>query len=92
MQRKVLHVVIEPLFIGLLFREENGSSIKGMGIDYAKALENYMGVDGEFIEAPWDICTEVLTAGRHPGDPNTDVVISALPPSTEFLETAYSDT
>jgi hypothetical protein len=52
MQRKVLHVVIEPSLIGLLFREKNGSSLKGMGIDYAKALENYMGVDGEFIEAP----------------------------------------
>jgi ABC-type amino acid transport substrate-binding protein len=92
MQRKVLRVAIEPSFVGLSFREKNGSSLKGMDVDYAKALAKYMGVDCEFIETPWDICTELLTAGRRPGDPTADVVISALPPSTEFLDTAYSDT
>jgi ABC-type amino acid transport substrate-binding protein len=91
-KRKVLRVAIEPSFVGLSFREKNGSSLKGMDVDYAKALANYMGVDCEFIETPWDICTEVLTAGWRPGDPTADVVISALPPSTEFLDTAYSDT
>jgi ABC-type amino acid transport substrate-binding protein len=92
MQRKVLRVAIEPSFVGLSFRQKNGSSLKGMDVDYAKALAKYMGVDCEFIETPWDICTELLTAGRRPGDPTADVVISALPPSTEFLDTAYSDT
>lgn len=92
MQRKVLRVAIEPSFVGLSFREKNGSALKGMDVDYAKALATYMGVDCEFIETPWDICTEVLTAGRRPGDPTADVVISALPPSTEFLDTAYSET
>jgi ABC-type amino acid transport substrate-binding protein len=92
MQRKVLRVAIEPSFVGLSFREKNGSSLKGMDVDYAKALAKYMGVDCEFIETPWDICTELLTAGKRPGDPTADVVISALPPSTEFLDTAYSET
>lgn len=92
MQRKVLRVAIEPSFVGLSFREKSGGTLKGMDVDYAKALANYMGVDCEFIETPWDICTEVLTAGRRPGDLTADVVISALPPSTEFLDTAYSDT
>ena len=92
MQRKVLRVAVEPSFVGLSFREKNGGPLKGMDIDYAKALASYMGVECEFIETPWDICTEGLTAGRRPGDPTADVVISALPPSTEFLDTAYSDT
>ena len=91
-QRKVLRVAIEPSFVGLSFREKPGDQLKGLDADYAKALAKYMGVECQFIETPWDICTEVLTAGRRPGDPTADVVISALPPSTEFLDTAYSET
>ena len=92
MQRNVLRVAIEPSFVGLSFRDKPGDPLKGMDVDYAKALAKYMGVNCEFIETPWDICTEVLTAGQRPGDLTADVVISALPPSTEFLDTAYSET
>lgn len=92
MQRKVLRVAIEPSFVGLSFRDKPGDPLKGLDVDYAKALARYIGVDCEFIETPWDVCTEVLTAGWYPGDLTADVVVSALPPSTEFLDTAYSET
>jgi ABC-type amino acid transport substrate-binding protein len=89
--RGKLRVAIEPNFVGLSFREKLGEPLKGMDVDYAKAFARFLGVECEFIEAPWDMCTELLTAGKRYGEPPADIVISALPPSAEYDNVAYSE-
>ncbi|EMR14194.1 methyl-accepting chemotaxis sensory transducer [Methylophaga lonarensis MPL] len=91
LHRGKLRVAIEPNFVGLSFREKLGEPLKGMDVDYAKAFARYLGVECEFIEAPWDMCTELLTAGKRYGEPPADIVISALPPSAEYDNVAYSE-
>ncbi len=91
LQRGVLRVAIEPNFVGLSFRERLGEPLKGLDVDYAQAFADYLGVKCEFIEAPWDMCTELLSAGKSFGEPPADIVISALPPSAEYGNLAYSD-
>ncbi len=91
LQRGKLRVAIEPNFVGLSFREKLGEPLKGLDVDYARAFARFLGVECEFIEAPWDMCTELLTAGKKYGEPPADVVISALPPSAEYDNVAYSE-
>ncbi|MDO8825195.1 methyl-accepting chemotaxis protein [Methylophaga sp.] len=91
LHRGKLRVAIEPNFVGLSFREKLGEPLKGMDVDYAKAFAHFLGVECEFIEAPWDMCTELLTAGKKYGEPPADIVISALPPSAEYDNIAYSE-
>lgn len=91
LQRGKLRVAIEPNFIGLSFRERIGQPLSGMDVDYATAFAKYLGVDVEFIEVPWDMCTELLTSGMKLGEPMADIVISALPPSAEYDQVAYSE-
>jgi ABC-type amino acid transport substrate-binding protein len=92
LQRGKLRVAIEPNFVGLSFREKLGDSLKGLDVDYAQAFASYLGVECEFIEAPWDTCTELLSAGKRYGEPPADIMISALPPSDEYSNIAYSET
>ncbi|WP_428033530.1 methyl-accepting chemotaxis protein [Amphritea sp.] len=91
LQRGKLRVAIEPSFVGLSFRERLGEPLKGLDVDYATAFARYLGVECEFIETPWDMCTELLTCGKKFGQPPADIVISALPPSAEYDNVAYSD-
>lgn len=91
LQRGTLRVAIEPNFVGLSFRERLGEPLKGLDVDYAQAFAGYLGVKCEFIEAPWDMCTELLSAGKSFGEPPADIVISALPPSAEYGNVAYSN-
>lgn len=91
LQRGKLRVAIEPNFVGLSFREKLSEPLKGLDVDYAKAFARFLGVECEFIEAPWDMCTELLTAGKKYGEPPADIVISALPPSAEYDNVAYSE-
>lgn len=91
LQRGTLRVAIEPNFVGLSFRERLGEPLKGLDVDYAQAFADYLGVKCEFIEAPWDMCTELLSAGKSFGEPPADIVISALPPSAEYGNVAYSN-
>lgn len=91
MKRGTLRVAIEPNFVGLSFRERLGEPLKGLDVDYAKAFASYLGVKCEFIETPWDMCTEMLSAGKKFGEPPADIVISALPPSSEYSNVAYSE-
>ena len=56
LQRGKLRVAIEPNFVGLSFREKLGEPLKGLDVDYARAFARYLGVECEFIEAPWDMC------------------------------------
>lgn len=91
LQRGTLRVAIEPNFVGLSFRERLGEPLKGLDVDYAQAFADYLGVKCEFIEASWDMCTELLSAGKSFGEPPADIVISALPPSAEYGNVAYSN-
>ncbi len=91
LRRGTLRVAIEPNFVGLSFREKLGEPLKGLDVDYARAFARFLGVECEFIEAPWDMCTELLTVGKKYGEPPADVVISALPPSAEYDNVAYSE-
>ncbi len=91
LRRGKLRVAIEPNFVGLSFREKLGEPLKGLDVDYATAFARYLGVECEFIETPWDMCTELLTSGKKFGQPPADIVISALPPSAEYDNVAYSE-
>lgn len=90
-QRGRLRVAVEPNFVGLSFRERVGGELEGLDVDYAKAFAKYLGVKCEFLEVPWDMCTELLASGRRYGEPMADIVISALPPSSEYEDIAYSE-
>jgi len=48
-------------------------------------------VKPEFIEHPWDRCTELLHLGAASGQPMADVVWSALPPNVAYRGVAFSD-
>lgn len=91
LQRGTLRVAVEPNFVGLSFRERLGEPLKGLDIDYAKAFAKFLGVSCDFIETPWDMCTELLSAGKRFGEPPADIVISALPPSAQYSNVAYSE-
>ena len=87
-----LRVAIEPSFVGLSFRKTAADSLIGLDVEYAKALTRHLGVQCEFVEAPWDTLTELLYAGRVPNEAPVDVVLSALPPSDTYEGVAYSET
>ena len=91
-QRGNIRVAIEPEFVGLSFRKNSTSSLSGLDVDYAHCLAKYLGVTCEFVEVPWDICTDALTIGVNTNSPPADVIISALPPSAEYENVAYSET
>lgn len=85
-----LRVAIEPAFTGLSFRRNAGGPLTGLDVEYVEAFARYLGVRAEFVECPWDQCTELLEAGRNPGEAPADLVWSALPPSAAFEGVAYS--
>jgi len=86
-----LRVAIEPAFKGLSFRLRPGEPLIGLDVDYAKAFARYLGVALECVEHPWDQCTELLHAGRRPGEADADLVWSALPPNAAYQGVAFSD-
>ena len=88
--RGTLRIAIEPAFKGLSFRQREGSPLIGLDVDYAQAFARHLGVTADFVECAWDACTELLEAGRHPGEAPADIVWSALPPSAAFEGVAYS--
>jgi len=90
--RGTLRVAIEPAFIGLSFRLDPAEPLRGLDVDYAQAFANWLGVDCEFVEHPWDVVTELLFSGKEPGAPRADVVWSALPPNESYGPVAYSET
>src|SRR5690606_20860269 len=76
------------------FRKPGAGSaarLVGLDVEYAEAFAKWLGVAAEFVPHPWDLCTELLHAGRNPGEPEADVVWSALPPNVRWLGVAYSE-
>ena len=90
--RGKLRVAIEPAFIGLSFRLDPSEPLRGLDVDYAKAFADWLGVECEFMEHPWDVVTELLFCGKEPGAPKADLVCSALPPNESYGPVAYSET
>ncbi len=90
-QRGILRVAVEPQFVGLSFRRKPGEPLQGLDISYAQALAKHLGVRCEFVETPWDLCTERLFSSEQPGGAPADIVISALPPDEGYAHVAYSD-
>jgi len=91
-QRGVLRVAIEPAFKGLSFRKRPGDALSGLDVDYAKAFAKHLSVRIEFVEYPWDQCTELLHAGTKRGKVEADLVWSALPPNSAWQGVAFSET
>ncbi|GAB2181745.1 hypothetical protein DLREEDagrD3_19680 [Denitratisoma sp. agr-D3] len=91
-RRGVLRVAIEPAFKGLSFRMKPGEPLRGLDVDYATAFARHLGVKVEFVEHPWDQCTELLHAGQRRGNAEADLVWSALPPNAAWRGVAFSDT
>lgn len=92
LRRGRLRVAVEPGFVGLSFRRRPGAPLAGLDIDYATAFAQYLGVQPEFVEHPWDQLPQLLFHGRTPAEAPADVVWSALPPNEGFRGVAYSDT
>lgn len=90
MKRGRLRIAIEPDFKGLSFRGPSGR-FTGLDVEYAEAFARWLGVNPEFVHQPWDLCTELLHAGRKPGEAEADLVWSALPPNARWQGVAYSE-
>lgn len=88
-RRGRLRVAIEPDFKGLSFKGPNGRFM-GLDVEYAEAFAKWLGVAVEFVPQPWDLCAELLHAGRRRGEAECDVVWSALPPNVRWRGVAYS--
>ncbi|MGF1626019.1 MAG: methyl-accepting chemotaxis protein [Alphaproteobacteria bacterium] len=91
-KRGTLRVAIEPAFVGLSFRPKPGAALQGLDVDYAQAFARALGVACEFVETPWDVATELLHVGAKREAARADVVWSALPPSPDYVDIAYSET
>jgi len=89
-RRGILRVAIEPDFKGLSFKGPAGR-FTGLDVEYAEAFGKWLGVAVEFVPHPWDLCAELLHAGRKRGEPECDVIWSALPPNARWLGVAYSE-
>ena len=89
--RGKVRIAVEPAFVGLSFRLRPGGPLMGLDIDYATAFAKWLGVTAEFVEYPWDQCTELLHLGAKPGDAPVDLVWSALPPNAAYRGTAFSE-
>ncbi len=91
-KRGRIRVAIEPAFVGLSFRRNPSEPLRGLDADYIQAFADWLGVEVEFIEQPWDVVTELLYTGPRAGEPKADLVWSALPPDASYAGLAYSET
>lgn len=90
-RRGKLRVAIEPAFVGLSFRRSATGRLRGLDVDYASAFARWLGVGCDFVEHPWDQCTELLELGRSSGEMPADLVWSALPPNAAYVGVAFSE-
>jgi ABC-type amino acid transport substrate-binding protein len=89
-RRGTVRVAVEPDFKGLSFQGPAGA-FTGLDVEYAEAFGKWLGVAVEFVPQPWDLCAELLHAGRKRGEAECDLVWSALPPNARWLGVAYSE-
>ncbi|MEM7172407.1 MAG: transporter substrate-binding domain-containing protein [Pseudomonadota bacterium] len=92
MAQNKIRVAIEPSFVGLSFRRQANGPLLGLDVDYIHAFSNWLGVEVELVEHPWDIITELLYSGPEPGQAPADLAWSALPPNEDYGQVAFSET
>jgi ABC-type amino acid transport substrate-binding protein len=80
----------DPGGLGISFRLTDGEPLRGLDIDYVRAFCDWLGVEPEFVEFPWDRCVDLLRIGRHRGEPPVDCMWNALPPSAAYSNIAFS--
>ena len=90
-RRGKIRIAVEPAFVGLSFHLRPGAPLTGLDIDYATAFAKWLGVKPDFVEYPWDQCTEILHLGPNPGEAPADLVWSALPPNAAYRGVAFSE-
>ncbi|WP_322107691.1 methyl-accepting chemotaxis protein [Dongia mobilis] len=90
-RRGKIRIAVEPAFVGLSFHLRPGAPLTGLDIDYATAFAKWLGVKPDFVEYPWDQCTELLHLGPNPGEAPADLVWSALPPNAAYRGVAFSE-
>ncbi|MFN3881199.1 MAG: methyl-accepting chemotaxis protein [Nitrincola lacisaponensis] len=89
--RGVIRIAIEPDFKGLSFRSGNHAPLQGFDAEMARHFAQSIGVKCEFIEQPWDLCTQLLDCHDHPDETAVDLVWSALPPDPNYEGVAFSE-
>ena len=87
-----IRIAIEPDFKGLSFRQPGQAGpLIGLDAELASEFARSLGVACTFIEYPWDRCPQLLDAGPRRGEPEVDLVWSALPPSASYRRLAFSN-
>ncbi|MBR9882285.1 MAG: transporter substrate-binding domain-containing protein [Oceanospirillales bacterium] len=89
-QRKKLRIAIEPDFKGLSFRTGKHAKLQGFDAEIAQRFARWLGVECEFHEHPWDLCTQLLDCGPTRENHEVDLVWSALPPDPGYKGVAFS--
>ncbi|QEW06472.1 methyl-accepting chemotaxis protein [Nitrincola iocasae] len=89
--RGVVRIAIEPDFKGLSFRTTDNAPLQGFDADMARLFAQSLGVKCQFVEQPWDLCTQLLDCGDRPGEAEVDLVWSALPPDPNYEGVAFSE-
>ncbi|WP_417580777.1 methyl-accepting chemotaxis protein [Nitrincola sp.] len=90
-ERGVVRIAIEPDFKGLSFRTTDSAPLQGFDAEMAQMFAQSLGVKCQFIEQPWDLCTQLLDCGDRPGEAEVDLVWSALPPDPNYEGVAFSE-
>lgn len=90
-QRKRLRIAIEPDFKGLSFRNGGQGPLQGFDAEIARRFAAWLGVECEFVEHPWDLCTQLLDCGARRSEQEVDLVWSALPPDPGYEDVAFSN-
>ncbi|MFV8833394.1 methyl-accepting chemotaxis protein [Aquisalimonas sp. APHAB1-3] len=89
--RGAVRIAIEPAFQGVSFRKAADQPLQGLDAEIAMAFARWLGVECEFVEHPWALCTQLLEAGRTRGEPEADIAWSALPPVAGYDRAAFSE-
>lgn len=89
--RKRVRIAVEPDFKGLSFRNAGAEPLQGFDAEIARRFAAWLGVECEFVEHPWDLCTQLLDCGAQRGEQEVDLVWSALPPDPGYEGVAFSN-
>ncbi len=90
-QRGRIRIAIEPEFRGLSFKNPKTRRLEGFDAEIAEQFAAWLGVECEFVEQPWDLCTLLLDCGPDQGEREVDLVWSALPPDPCYDRVAFSN-
>ncbi|TCK04924.1 methyl-accepting chemotaxis protein [Marinobacterium mangrovicola] len=90
-QRGRIRIAVEPEFRGLSFKNPQTRRLEGFDAEIAARFARWLGVECEFVEHPWDLCTQLLDCGPDRGEHEADLMWSALPPDPCYDRLAFSN-